>query len=566
VAPQNGLPMPNIRARLFGGLELEDANGEPLTVNGRKTRALLGFLVVEADRWHQRDRLTGLLWADRAETQARNSLNQALYEIRKLETAAGVILIERETDRVRLVGTEIDTDLSEFQASLKADKSQAATKHVGNLLRGLESTGSDFDNWLTTKRQQFRTLLDSALTDLVSMAINGGDAGAGIAGARRLIELDPLDETATRSLMVLLARTGKRAEAIRTYRACAKNLQEELGIEPDPATQSVLEEIQSEVQPSTKPRQSADTMNLKDGHGATTAQPEQKSDDRGTPPKVSRLNQTIAFCQTIDRVTLAYATLGQGSPVVFVQSWLTHLELDWDLPVRRHQYEVLGRNHLVVRFDARGSGLSDPAPSEMTFETSVNDLATVIDALALDKVALVGSSQGAATAAAYAARNPERVHRLVLYGGYARGRRMRGSESQIAESEAFITLIREGWGQNIDSYVRMFGSFFMPDANEEQMAAFTEFQRRATSPENAVRIRTAMDNIDITDELKNVRAPTLVCHVREDAISPFEEGRRLAAAIPGARFVLLEGRNHAMLSQDVGLKRYLTEIEDFLHD
>ena len=106
----------------------------------------------------------------------------------------------------------------------------------------------------------------------------------------------------------------------------------------------------------------------------------------------------------------------------------------------------------------------------------------------------------------------------------------------------------------------------MPDANEEQMAAFTHFQRQATSPESAVRIRTAMDNIDISGELKGVVAPTLVLHVRDDAISPFEEGRRLAAAIPGARFVPLEGRNHAILSQDPALKRYLTEIQAFLRD
>ena len=160
--------MANIRARLFGGLELEDAIGEPLTLNGRKTRALFGFLVVEADRWQQRDRLTGLLWADRAETQARNSLNQALYEIRKLENAAGITLIERETDRVRLVGAEIETDLSDFQASLETEKAKAASGRVDELLRGLESVSSEFDTWLTGQRDQLQAAQRSVLKDQVA--------------------------------------------------------------------------------------------------------------------------------------------------------------------------------------------------------------------------------------------------------------------------------------------------------------------------------------------------------------------------------------------------------------
>ncbi|MGI9479048.1 MAG: alpha/beta fold hydrolase [Hyphomicrobiaceae bacterium] len=294
--------------------------------------------------------------------------------------------------------------------------------------------------------------------------------------------------------------------------------------------------------------------------------PNKEIGDQSTQHPVSREDQKIGFCRTADGVTLAYATVGQGSPVLFVQSWLTHLELDWDLPVRRHMYQALGQDHLVIRFDARGSGLSDSAPPEMTFETTLSDLAAVIDAIGFDQIALIGTSQGAASAAAYAARYPEKVRRLVLYGGYARGRRMRGSASQAAESEAFITLIREGWGKSIDAYIRMFGSFFMPDANDKQMAAFTEFQRQATSPENAARIRMAMDNIDITDELQNVQAPTLVLHVRDDAISPFEEGRQMAAAIPGARFIPLDGRNHAMLTNDTALKRYSTKVVAFLRD
>ena len=141
---------------------------------------------------------------------------------------------------------------------------------------------------------------------------------------------------------------------------------------------------------------------------------------------------------------------------------------------------------------------------------------------------------------------------------------MRGSEGQVAESDAFITMIRQGWGKEIDSYVRMFGAFFMPDASAEQLSSFTNLQRSATPPENAASIQLAIDSIDITSELSKVKAPTLVFHVREDARAPFEEGRRMAAGIPNARFIPLEGRNHVMLQGDPSLKRFLEEVSIFI--
>jgi class 3 adenylate cyclase/pimeloyl-ACP methyl ester carboxylesterase len=282
------------------------------------------------------------------------------------------------------------------------------------------------------------------------------------------------------------------------------------------------------------------------------------------PAQISSSDQTIQFMTTDDGVRIAYAVLGEGPPVVFVSNWVTHLELDWQIASRGMLFDKIIRDHMLVRYDARGNGLSDLDVDEISVEASVHDLAKLIETLKLDRVALVGASQGAAVAAAYAARNPDKVSRLILYGGYARGRRKRGSEGQIAESDAFITMIREGWGKQLDAYVRMFGTFFMPDADAEQLARFTEFQRRATPPENAARIQLSIDNVNIADELPNITAPTLVLHVREDARAPFEEGRLMAAAIPGARFVPLEGRNHSMLADEPAMERFLTEVGEFL--
>lgn len=281
-------------------------------------------------------------------------------------------------------------------------------------------------------------------------------------------------------------------------------------------------------------------------------------------PSNSSFEQEIRFCRTPDGVQIAYASIGQGPPVVIVSNWLTHLELDFHIPMRRSLVELLAANHQVVRYDARGSGLSDREIEDFTLEASVMDLTAVIDDLGLERVSLVGQSQGAAIAAAFAARSPDKVTHLILTGGYARGRRMRGSEGQVAESDAFITMIREGWGKELDAYVRMFGSFFMPDANAEQLTGFTNLQRKATPPENAARIQLAIDSIDISAELANIDAPTLVLHVREDARAPFEEGRRMAAGIPNARFVPLEGRNHILLGGEPSFRRFLDEVTYFL--
>lgn len=289
------------------------------------------------------------------------------------------------------------------------------------------------------------------------------------------------------------------------------------------------------------------------------------SSEPGEPAnRPSASAQEIQFCVTPDGVQLAYSVIGQGPPVVSVSNWLTHLELDFAIPMRRELIRLLAPSHRVIRYDARGSGLSDREITDFSLDASVLDLTTVLDALGLEQVSLIGQSQGAAVAAAFAARQPDRVQRLVLCGGYARGRRMRGSSGQIAESDAFITLIKEGWGKELDAYVRMFGAFFMPDANAEQLSSFTELQRRATPPANAAGIQLAIDSIDISKELAQVQAPTLVFHVREDARAPFDEGRRMAAGIPDARFVPLEGRNHVMLAHEPSLSRFLTEVAAFL--
>lgn len=233
--------MPQIVAHLFGGMELRDADGQELTVDTRKARALLAFLIVESGRWHARERLAGLLWGERGDTQARNSLNQALYELRKLET--DLEIIERETDRLRLKAGSIDCDVHRFEGFLTSDPMAAAELYTGRLLDGLDLAERDFTDWLNQKRAEYQEALAGALRNTARSTDDSNDLQSRIGAARQLVRLDPLDEGARRHLMELLAQSGNRAEAIRQYQICAELLQEALGIKPDPETQRLLERI-----------------------------------------------------------------------------------------------------------------------------------------------------------------------------------------------------------------------------------------------------------------------------------------------------------------------------------
>ena len=276
--------------------------------------------------------------------------------------------------------------------------------------------------------------------------------------------------------------------------------------------------------------------------------------------------QQILFCRAHDGVRIAYAKSGDpgAPPLVKPANWLTHLEFDWDSPVWRHWLTELGRGHTLIRYDARGCGLSDHDAADLSFESWVRDLEAVVDAERLERFSLLGISQGCAVAIAYAARHPERVDKLVLYGGYAVGRSLRNmSPQEELERTLLHNLIRVGWGRDNPAFRQVFGTLFLPEGTPEQHQWFNDLAK--TMPmENALRIRQTTDVIDVRREAAEVRAPTLVLHARGDAMVPFEIGRQLAAHIPGARFVPLESRNHVLLETEPAWARFLDEVRAFL--
>jgi pimeloyl-ACP methyl ester carboxylesterase/DNA-binding CsgD family transcriptional regulator len=275
------------------------------------------------------------------------------------------------------------------------------------------------------------------------------------------------------------------------------------------------------------------------------------------------VEQKVRFCIAPDGVRLAYATHGSGPPIVRAATWLTHLELDWKSPVWRHWLEGLGHGHTLVRYDERGCGLSDRAVGDLSVDTWVADLETVVDAVGLDRFALLGVSQGAAIALAYAVRHPERLTHLVLYGGYARGRKFRDPD-QRRQEEALLSAIRAGWTDPNPTFRHVFSMLFLPHGTPEQMAWYDDLQRRSTSAETAVRLYDARGSVDVADVAPRVSARTLVMHAREDRVVPVDEGRLLGALIPDARLVLLESANHILLSDEPAWPTFLSELHAFL--
>jgi len=274
--------------------------------------------------------------------------------------------------------------------------------------------------------------------------------------------------------------------------------------------------------------------------------------------------QQITFCTTTDGVRLAVAVAGQGDLVVKTANWLNHLEYDWRSPIWSPTFERLTSRHQLVRYDERGTGLSDWNVEDISFDAFVRDLETVVDALRLERFALFGLSQGCAVAMAYAARHPERVSRLVLHGAFALGPTKRHTQADDEQASAFLTLIRHGWGYPNSAFMQAFSSLYLPDATLAQVRWFADLQRTTTSPENAIRIRQAVNEIDIVDLLPKIRAPTLVTHNRSDNVVPFAHGRMIASSIPGARFVELDSGNHPIIPDNPTWERFMTEVEDFL--
>jgi pimeloyl-ACP methyl ester carboxylesterase len=284
-----------------------------------------------------------------------------------------------------------------------------------------------------------------------------------------------------------------------------------------------------------------------------------------SPVPSAKARQEIRYWTTSDGVRLAYATTGSGPPLVKASNWLTHLDFEWGSPIWRHWYAELSRHHRLIRYDERGNGMSQRDVDDVSFDTWVRDLETVVDAAGLDRFPLLGISRGGSIAIAYAVKHPERVTDLVLYGAFPAGLNRYGTPEQIEARRALTSLVRLGWGVSNSAFCKTFTCRFIPEATPEHEQWFDELQRVSTSPENAARLMERDGDIDVRPLLSQVKAPTLVIHCDHDHVVSPERGRQLAAGIPGARYVSLPGANHLMLAEEPAWSLFLDELGLFLN-
>lgn len=276
------------------------------------------------------------------------------------------------------------------------------------------------------------------------------------------------------------------------------------------------------------------------------------------------MTQPIQYVRTTDGVSLAFARTGVGGTLVRASNWLTHLEYDWQSPVWRHWTRFLASNFDYVRYDERGCGMTDWNAASLSVDRWVADLEAVIEAAKVEKpVLLLGVSQGAAVAIAYAVTHPERVSGLILYGGYALGAKRRDDADFAIAYRAMQELVRIGWRDPNPVFRQLFTSRFIPEGTEEQVAWFNDLCQRTTTPEVAYQLLKARSEVDVRGMLKEVRVPTLVLHADGDEVVPLSEGRRLADEIEGATFVLLASRNHVLLEQEPAWQDFKDAVLSF---
>lgn len=279
------------------------------------------------------------------------------------------------------------------------------------------------------------------------------------------------------------------------------------------------------------------------------------------------MDQEIRLTTGADGVKLAYAISGRGPPLVMSASWLTHLERQWDSLAWRPWLEAFSRDYTLLRYDSRGCGLSDREVPDVSFETWVRDFERVVDAVGLKRFSLLATCQGGPIAIEYAARHPERVNRMVLYGTYARGAVKRTTvPQQIKRANLLLELTQLGWGQEQHAFLQVWASQFQPGGTLEHLRSWSEQQRAATSADMAVNLLRICWHVDVTESARRLQCPVLVAHVERDALVPIEEGRRLAALIPDCRFVALDSENHMPLADEPAWPRFLEEARRFLDE
>lgn len=524
--------MAHVRVGLLGGFGL-DVDGVTVTAEslGRRDPVrLAAYLALARDRRVHREQVLEALWPDAPPGSAQNRLHKAAHFLRRATGDADAVVLSGGTVAL-FPHRQVDVDSAELARLVRAgvDGGDPDAVHRAIALYRGDLLPFDVDeDWALLPRQHLRLRFREALRAAGEFA--------------RLVEVDPTDEDGHVGLMRRMLLDGDRGGVIRQFELLTRVLDDELGVGP-----------------------SAEARALRD----RAARPH---GPRGTPetsprPRAAPLaTQRVGFCTTADGVRIAYATSGAGPPLVKVGTWLTHLDHDWESPVWRHWWRALSQRNTLVRYDERGCGLSDwdVDAASFTLEAWVRDLETVVDVLGLERFPLLGVSQGGPIALTYAARHPERVSHVVVYGTCARATWAHADDERRRELVALGELIKVSWGSDEPGFRQVYDARFLPDGPIETWRAFDELQRRSTSPRNAYRLWRAFGALDCGEAARAVTAPTLILHADDDRVWPFDEAVELHTMVPGSTLVALPSRNHILQAEEPAFAQLVGHVTSFL--
>ncbi len=547
---------------LFGGFEIA---GDAATQVGltRKARAMLAYLALQSGHSQSREKLAALLWGANGELQARTNLRQALSVIRKAMPSSNGGRFLSDGDNIILNLDDLEFDVARFEelaAGATPDKlEQAIVLYRGDLLDGFSLREEPFEDWLRVERERLRAIAVAALEKLVAH-YSGADNNLALCvrAATRLLVLEPLREDIHRALMRAYAAQTRFSLALKQYERCRYALQRELGLQPEPETRRLYEDLRARRMMSAKASRA-------DQHSGSLLDAAESSREEATVR--SQLDGKAARPQThyvkSAGCNIAYQVTGDGPiDMIYVPGWVSNLDYHWASPRVTHVFERLGSFCRLIRCDKRGTGLSDRNVGFPTLEQRMDDVRAVLDAVGSKRTVVFGSSEGGNMCMLFAATYPERTAALVLNGCQAKGvwsEDYPWAKTREQTEEELATIERE-WGEPAD--LRNAAPSLVDDEFERDW--FAAYLRNSASPTDAIALWRWNTEIDVRGILPAIHVPTLIVQRLGDRWIKVEEGRYLAKHIAGAKYVELEGDDHVIWGDDSD--RLVDEIQAFLTD
>lgn len=535
-----------IRYRVLGPLGIRCEDGSVRTPGGPKQRLLLAALIQRAPRIAGTDWLVDVLWGDATPEDPTAALQTQVSRLRGFLRDAGAgeaIGGEAYGYRLAVEDAGVDADRLEglVAAARDADSPEAALPlldEAAELARGgpyEEFADHHAFGGEVARLSEVRT---AALERRVEVLLALGRTGDATAACEPLVRENPLRERPCALLMEALYRAGRQGEALAVYQRHRRLLSEELGLDPSPA----LRRLELQI--------------LRHEEALAPAQSARPRDQPDAGPVSEGLRLRIHFTPRRGGGRLAWGEAGSGSPIVAPPGWVSSLSaMGAGSDPRSAFLARLSDRFRLVLYDRYGMGLSAGETAGTTLEGDLQELGTVLDAAGLDRATLLALSQAGPPAIAFAARHPDRVARLVLFGTYASGPRTYPREELRA---TMIALVRAHWGIG----AKAVADLLVPHATGEEASQLARVQRESATPEVAARALEAFYAADVSEMLSSVGCPALVLHYTGDRAIPYSAGQEIAALLPDARLVPLDGVAHLPVATD--LDRVATVIEEFI--